>query len=317
MSGELSENCGGAGSVKDEAAKPAVGNEVGMTRSELLEYIRLKLWDELSKKLRWWAGAILAGYAILGTLGIKFYLNSQIDARTREAATRYSERSQALLRYAGLQTLLVQAYSVKRLELTQQVVLSVDSIDRVLSTTKVQELRNQLDGARHYLIEDIWWDEYASEEVSPRNLRGISLPRVDLYPALAILPHRSITVEESIGGKGMMASSMPHAVQDGTLRGVMLDVKFRIVELRAFRRAMQEMNRRIVTGIVATNLERPPTSQDLKIIVNEEFLPVYAQSVEETADQFLLGAEKDIFGKYESLYRIQNILPPERDTGTP
>jgi len=192
--------------------------------------------------------------------------------------------------------------------------LAVEGIDHVMPTVKDQNVRNQLDGARHYLIQDVRWDEYANAEVAPKNLKGISLPRTDLYPNIPILPHRAITVEQVLGGRGMGGTSMPHAVNDGTLRGVMLDVKFRIVHLRAYRKAMEVINRKILEYGAATASQKLINESGVTAVVNEEFTPAYRYCVAEASDKLLLDEERKIFQKYEYLYRVENIVPTKEPT---
>ncbi len=287
------------------------GFKEDMGKPEWLEYVELKLWAGFERKLWFYAGLVLVIYSLAGTFGIVYYIDSKVDARTKEAEFRYSEKSETLLRYAKLQILLTEAYSAKRLELAQQVVLAVQGIDHVMATINDQKVRDQLEGARYYLIQDVRWDDYANEEVGPKNLKAIALPRTDLYPNIPILPPRTIRVEQALGGRGMGGFSAPHAVNDGTLRGVMLDIKFRIVQLRAYRKAMEHINRRILEYGGDTAFQKLMNKTAVATSVDQEFVPAYERYVAEASDKLLVAEERNIFRKYEYLYRVENIVPPQ------
>jgi hypothetical protein len=298
-----------------QSEHPSAGGKQDMTRPELLDYVELKLWSGLVRRLLKWAGAVLVIYALAGTFGFMYYIHSQVDARIKNAEAVYAKKSATLLTYAKLQILLTEAYSTKKLELAREVVLALQGIDQTMAVVKDQRVRAQLDGAQYYLTQDVSWDEYASDEVSPKNLQAISLPRTDLYPIIRILPPREIKAEDTIGGKEISGVAMPHAVNDGTLRGVMLDVKFRIVELRAYRRAMQDVDRRIVEYGATTPSQELMNESEVATAASQEFDPAYKRYVAEASNRLLLGGEREIFAKYEYLYSIEKIVPPAVPTG--
>lgn len=291
---------------------PAAAVKQDMSGSEFLEYVELKLWSGFERKLWLYAGLILVLYSLAGTFGIVYYIDSKIEARTKEAEVRYSEKSETLLQYAKLQILLTEAYSTKKLELAQQVVLAVQGIEHAKATVNDQKVRNQLEGARFYLIQDVSWDEYANEEVGPKNLKAIALPAADLYPNIPILPPRRIEVQQALGGRFIGGTSAVHAVNDGTLRGVMLDVKFRIVQLRAYRKAMDHINRRILEYGGDTDFQKMVKKIAVAAAVDQEFFSAYERYVAEASDKLLLDEERKIFQKYGYLYRIENIAPPSK-----
>jgi hypothetical protein len=130
------------------------------------------------------------------------------------------------------------------------------------------------------------------------------------------LPPREITVPQALGGRGVGGFSAPHAVNDGTLRGVMLDVKFRIVHLRAYRKAMQDINRRILEYGGDTAFQKLMNKSAVATTVSQEFIPAYERYVAEASDKLLLDEERKIFRKYGYLYRVENIVPPTEPTDT-
>ena len=281
-----------------------------MSKPELLRYVELELWSRFSAKLWRGFGLVVAVAAVAGLLGVPYYIRSELSSHLMEVQNTFAKRTEILLQYGKLLSLLSTTYSVKKLELTQQVVLTNQAIDSLLARQIDEELRGQLKGARDYLTQAAWWEEYAHPEVSPRDLIAISLPRTDMYREVKILPHKRITAEERIGGMMVAGTSFPHAVNDGTLRGVMMDTKFRVAHLLAYRLALKDLRGKIVE--YDDDASKPEQELNIAIIYNEEFQPAYEGHLDKVASELLVRGEREKFEQYGYLYKIQNEIPAVR-----
>lgn len=207
---------------------PSDDPKLAISREDLLKYIEIDLWSRFQVRLWTLLGAFLTIVSLASLLGVPYYIRSEINERLAEQKTAFESRSSEILTYAKLLNVLSVRFGVAQAEIELRIADLTGGIRQYArehrSSPHEASLKTLISGldllasrTRFTVAEDL--------VVAPAAVAG-----------LQVLSPQFLVSRSPIGG----SSAATHPVRDGTIRGALRDLRFRIVEFELYRQALDQ-----------------------------------------------------------------------------
>jgi len=193
----------------------------------LWECMELRVWKYGIKIVS--AGLLVL--AILGYLGLSYFVNNEGQKYFEKAAERLSDNSERLIATGRLLFLLESAYAAKNHELRNETVTCMDRTRAALAqarlekTVSISQENSQM--TLDFLAEMLSEDRFTRVESRlKRASRPPGYPNTKGLNTISIGPPKMV-IEKSTPLGVSFDMKMPHPVYDGSSGGAITDIKFR------------------------------------------------------------------------------------------
>jgi hypothetical protein len=281
-----------------------------LSRDELLRYIELELWSRFSARL--WG--LLAGSLLVGSLatlfGVTYYIRSEIEQRLHEQQTTFALRAEETIKHGELLSLAAVRYYAARFEIQSHTSLLLAALHARDDSSAKGSSSAPLDG----LIRDLERARSLNNYLPVLRTLEAAVPRASA--ARLFVPGDSVT-ESTKTLQGAVTITSPHPVQDGTLLGAVRDLRFRLVELEAYRLALEDLESDISALGASSPLERRQSRVSLATLHDEAFGSRYSFYRNRLAREYLSGVPLNTWTTYSPLYSLDSEVSLRDATPSP
>ena len=269
-----------------------------LNREELLKFVELDLWGRFRTRLFAAVGTALVLATLVGLFGIPYYINTELTSRLQESTKEFDQKTTEIIRHAKLLALVSVAYNRELGRLNRDINSLIESIQRY-NNNKAEEkqikewtlraIKRLLDREEYHTIGQSFFPLHVS----------IS----EEHGSIKIASSKVITME-IIQPTGAAMTSHGHPIHNGTLRGVVNDIKFRIVSLEAFRTTMNALREDLLELGADKPTQKRMERVEVVSLFEEKFSKSYQEQVDHLAKAALPEEESKQLDQYRYLYLI-------------
>jgi hypothetical protein len=266
-----------------------------ISKEEFQKYIEIDLWTKFRARLWGMVAIVLTLITIAGYFGVAYFINTSIANRLTEMEKDFALKRTEILQRGRVLNTLVATDQAQRAQLLRDIYFLSG---RMQDTQLNQQTSPGLDEIT-VLKTDL--EALASIEDFSNIQTGSLLRKLKASPELAkrsIMPPKMIRSEDPNN-----VSHQIHPICNGTLQGVIDDIRYRVVSLAAFERSIKEFgmqfNYDYTTG--------PVREKSVRELYEESFYKPYREHLDQLANQFLGSEEVPRFKQYKPLYFIRDI----------
>lgn len=268
-----------------------------LSRDELLKYVEVDLWSKFQGRLWTVVGGVLTLVAVVGLLGVPYYIKSQVELQLAQRTREFQLRSEEVMSHAKLLAMESARYQAERLRLDADIYRLLNALRDQASDKKNHLASFSPDEALVQLVSSMDFSKTVEGSLStmqlwsiPKDMRGKRLLEPTMY-----------TVENpGLHGAGMYSEI--HPVRDGTYGGCINDIKYRIVVIEALRRSIAASEKKLLElGGVDENEKRYQVVR-FSSLESSEYNESLDKEIASIAAKFLSPEEKKQFEDARKLY---------------
>jgi hypothetical protein len=288
-----------------EAQSGAPKQLVSVEFEKLTGYIETDLWSRFQARLWKVVAAFLTVVAIAGFLGIPYYIKSEISARLESQAKTFGDRVEEIAAYSKLSTILQSQYDSALYGLRSDADVAIIALQGKEKEAKDQKRFPSMNSPSALL------NQLMSEpDLFIVTNGGIMATQIfhflsqDQLKIQVALPKGRIIENAGISGSGGYGE--PHPVLDGTLGGILQDLKFRIAVLVSLHDSIRAVDEALLRAGDTSDIEKRIAAIKVTALQGDIAAPAFRSKLKAVLDgQFLSQDDKDKFEKARRLY-----LPP-------
>ena len=269
-----------------------------LTREEVLKFVEFDLWGRVRTRLFALVGTVAVLATLAGLFGIPYYINNELTTRLQESTIEFDQKTTEILRHAKLLVLVSVTYDRELGRLRRDIDSLIESIERY-NDGKVEE--EQIGTWTVQGIKDLkHLEDYHTAGQGFPSLH-VSMP--EEHGSIEIVTRKLIRMR-IIVSTGETGSSHGHPIHDGTLKGVVDDITFRVVSLEAFRRTMNALRKNLLELGGETPIQKRVERVGVISLFEENFSSNYQEKIRILAKEALSEKESTQLARHESLYLI-------------
>jgi len=282
--------------TKQEATSNHGGIQI--TRDDLLKYVELDLWSRFSVRLWGALAAFLTLIAVAGFLGVPYYIRSEMDQRLREQEAAFAHRTAEAITYSELLIMAVVRYHEARFEVEKDMAMLLGTLQSYRSSLPSNDTNvRPLDFVLQDLTQARSLTDYTAAVDSLEAHISANLAKQKLDFAGSIT--QSVRTVQ-----GVAPITTSHPVQNGTLLGAVRDIRFQLLELEAYRRALADVESDLSTLGAVSPLERRQSRATLVALQHEAFSSRYAAHRAQLSKEFLTGESLQAWASSNDIYLL-------------
>lgn len=204
-----------------------------ISNDDLLRYVEVDLWSRFQRRLLVLVGGFLTIAAVAAILGVPYYIRSQIEQRLERQSSAFTARAGELFQTAHAVSLHTMEYETAR----EAFFVRQRTLRRRLEGLDQPSKARLITDPRQQLI------LHLSFMQSPPTLfmLGTTLGSYEKEKfAKSVIAEPAVVVRDS-DESGAGSSATIHPVRIGTVEGEISDLRYRIIELEAYRQALDEL----------------------------------------------------------------------------
>jgi hypothetical protein len=288
-----------------------------MTRDDLLKYVELDLWSRFQGRLWKVVSVFLTVMTLGGVFGVPYYIRTEIDDRLKERAADFEARTREISAHAKLLAILSVRYNTALAELRGDTYKLIDAL-RDYERRNPSKTENHFNNPADELLALVSRDNFSQIVGDTRSSLSSSIFYVDEDdPRRDLLPPLIVTVENRgfSGAGGVFRQT--HPIRNGSYRGAIADIKYRVLVLEALRRSIAYVEERLLSLGGASKLDERMESVRVQGLENEVFAAEFQNNMASLSGVFLTEEERGEFGECRRLYLLgYSVTLPSKDTDT-
>jgi hypothetical protein len=291
-----------------------------LSKDELLKFIELDLWSRFQERLWKVVATVLTIATVIGLLGVPYYIKNEVSARLQQREKEFSDKTDEILAYSKLLAVLRSRYDSERYRFDSDALRAVAAIsDLRKSESDAEKKARGFENPESELVALVSRQDFSQvTDTAYMSTRLFWVPG-DLK-SKAIVPPTMITVENK-GPTGSGSYRQVHPVRDGSYRGVITDLRYRIVALESLRRSIDNVQEKMLSLGGTSELEKKVQIVRVNSLEATDFRTLFSAEVESITNTFLTSDEQREFTKYRELYvpdyKSSPIAPKSTSPGVP
>lgn len=279
-------------------------SQISVDLNEYRELLEIKVWEKIKSRIWGLIGTVLLIVSVLGFLGLNSYIDGKISKATEKAQIEFKKSTERNLFFAKSLALLNAQYSVALNEFRRDVnyLLRV-SKGRNWDAYQMSKAKGGVVTAHDVLSIEL--QMLLRQLIARADFTPIFKQKIDPMQMLDGKEHSPFTepkdvIIEVYKSNGSSYQLSTHPILDGSLGGSILDLKYRIMVLHAFKDTYKEFKSEFLSGKTDISIPFYGASDFYQKYLEDR----YKVNVLKIASSYLSDSELKAFKKYFDLYDI-------------
>lgn len=262
-------------------------DKIPVDRDKLIDWIEADLWRRFEKRLWGIVSIFLAIVTVAGIFGIPYYINNESNRIFRRETVKFDEEQRHFLSLVKAYYKINSDYLSYREKLRDDVASALVDIDHFDKTGAQSSQGFNFNGPAELMEKILLNQNFTSlldANFVKRELEG-KVPTK--YDSLELSRKEMINLEnrilDAVGG-----TSATHPFRDGKLQGFYDDIKFRIVILASYERALADLQQEIFQLGGDDELGRQTRQLEGNTVIKSIFYPLFDKYFMDNAEHLTL-----------------------------
>ena len=282
----------------EEIQKSDDSKQFSLSKDEFQEYIETTLWSKFQSRLWKIVSVFLTIITVAGVFGIPYYISNEINKKLSKVEQEFSTKRKDILNNSKLLNLLSVLEERKKIELSNISLRLYNEIELL------QERDSTIDS---WTMEEITATlKMVAYEGKIYNLQAQDFRWIIDSTLLTtqVLPSQKIRVE-AITPTGSTTAAFGHPFNDGTIGGILEDIKIRLSNLEVLREIIVEVELEMLAVGSKDELEEMQDKLLIKAAIDEKYISRYDTLLNKSLFKYFDKERLEEIKRYNHLYKLE------------
>jgi hypothetical protein len=288
----------------NRAGSGSSSSHISIDLNEYQELLEIKVWEKIKNRVWGLIGSVLVIISILGYLGLSSYIDGKISKATEKAQVEFKKSTERSLFFAKNLALLNAQYTVALNEFRKDITYLL-RVSKGRNWDAYQMSKAQGSPVTAHDVLSIQLKMLLRQLVVRDDFAPIFAQKIDLMKMLDGKEHSPFTESKDViieiyKSNGSSYQLSAHPILNGSLGGSILDLKYRIMVLHAFKSTYKEFESEFLSGKSDISIPFYGAADFYKQYLKER----YKSNIDKISSSYLSDSELKTFNKYFDLYNI-------------